>query len=249
MCSVTDSSEQKPALPVNVVILAAGAGSRLGRSTPKSLTRLADHSTILGRQLAAIDSVWPNATVAIVVGFKLELIMESAADRLFVYNDEFDRTNTSQSLKRALKLLPGGPVVWMNGDVVLNDEVLRRFAEPVKGGESVIGIVAGKTGAEEVKYRLDAEGKVLELSKSVTDAAGESVGINSFSAAGRSALLSGLGDCSIEDYFERGIELAIDSGACVGTVDLSDLGTMEIDFESDLTEVNSRLADGSLSAP
>ena len=42
----------------------------------------------------------------IVVGFKLELVMEAAPDAVFVYNENYDQTNTNRSLLKALQGQP-----------------------------------------------------------------------------------------------------------------------------------------------
>jgi choline kinase len=42
-----------------------------------------------------------------------------------------------------------------------------------------------------------------------------------------------------QDYFERGIELAIENdGVCIEPVDISDLYAVEIDFAEDLERAN-----------
>jgi len=73
---------------LNVVILAAGMGTRLGRPHPKPLTPIADGRSILRQQLDHLRATFgADAHITIVVGFKMDLIMEAAAsDAAFVYN-------------------------------------------------------------------------------------------------------------------------------------------------------------------
>ncbi len=96
---------------VNVVILAAGMGTRLGRPCPKPLAPLADGRTIL-RPAAGPrrpSSSVPQARITVVVGFKLELVMEAApTTSAFVYNELYDQTNTGKSLLKALRPAPPG---------------------------------------------------------------------------------------------------------------------------------------------
>src|SRR3954470_3750108 len=103
-----------------VVILAPGMGTRLGRPHPKTLTPLADGRSILRHQLDRLrDAFGPDVRITIVVGFKMDLIMEAAAGAAaFVYNELYDQTNTCKSLLKALRLAPPGDVLWLNGDVV-----------------------------------------------------------------------------------------------------------------------------------
>lgn len=90
-------------MTTQVVILAAGMGSRLGRSLPKPLTELSDGRTIMKQQFDNIHQAFGNnVKVTIVVGYKLEHIIEAFPEASFVYNEQYDQTNTSKSLMRAL---------------------------------------------------------------------------------------------------------------------------------------------------
>jgi choline kinase len=112
-----------------IVILAAGMGSRLGRSLPKPLTELSDGRTIMQQQFDNIHHAFgSNARVTIVVGYKLEHIVEAHPEASFVYNEQYDQTNTSKSLMRALQSSAPGGVLWMNGDVVFDPTALERAA-------------------------------------------------------------------------------------------------------------------------
>ena len=225
---------------VQVTILAAGMGTRLGRPFPKPLTRLDDGRSILTQQLDNVDAAFgPAAKVQIVVGFKLELVMEAAPDAVFVYNESYDQTNTCKSLLKALRTSHDGGVLWMNGDVVFDPEVLRRLAPHLASDSSVIAVNTAAVAEEEVKYTVGSDGFVTALSKSVTDALGEAVGINFIASKDKAALIRRLDECAEQDYFERGIELAIaGDGVAVTPVDISDLFAVEVDFEEDLTRAN-----------
>ncbi|MEN0086783.1 MAG: NTP transferase domain-containing protein, partial [Leifsonia sp.] len=60
-------------MTTQVVILAAGMGSRLGRSLPKPLTELSDGRTIMQQQFDNIHAAFgKDVQVTIVVGYKLE---------------------------------------------------------------------------------------------------------------------------------------------------------------------------------
>ena len=236
---------------VQVTILAAGMGTRLGRPWPKPLTRLADGRSILAQQLDNVTTAFGDAAkVQIVVGFKLELVMEAAPDAVFVYNESYDQTNTSKSLLKALKASHDGGVLWMNGDVVFDPEVLRRLAPYLAADQSVIAVNTAAVAEEEVKYTVDGNGFVDALSKSVVDALGEAVGINFVAGKDKAALIRRLDECDEQDYFERGIELAIaGDGLQVVPVDISDLFAVEVDFEEDLARANAAAAEAARSGP
>jgi len=180
--------------------------------------------------------------VMTVIGFKLELIIESFPNNLYVYNEAYDQTNTNRSLLKALRLSGPGGVLWLNGDVVFDPRVLDRVKDYIERDESIICVNTAVVGDEEVKYRVDADGFVSELSKQVINALGESVGINFVADTDKQRLIAGLEACADDDYFERGIEIMIETdGTRVLPVDISDLFAVEVDFEEDLTRANSHL--------
>ncbi len=225
-----------------VVILAAGMGTRLGQPFPKPLTPLRDGRTILAQQLQNIQSVFTGAQVYVVVGFKLDMILEAHPRALFVYNEEFDVTNTSKSLLRALTASGEGGVVWLNGDVVFDPRVLERLRPHIEADQSVIAVNTAAVGDEEVKYTVDDDGWIDALSKQVTGALGESIGINFVAAKDKGELVRHLEEVDAQDYFERGIELAIERvGLQVLPVDISDLYAIEVDFAEDLERANAHV--------
>jgi choline kinase len=223
-----------------VVILAAGMGSRLGRSLPKPLTELADGRTIMQQQFDNIHQAFGDeAEVTVVVGYKLEHIVEAFPQASFVYNEQYDQTNTSKSLMRALQASANGGVLWMNGDVVFDPEALQRAATMIARDQSFVSVNTSKVSDEEVKYTTDAEGFIRELSKTVTGGLGEAVGINYISRGDKAVLLRQLKRVGDQDYFERGIELAIEQDKLrIEPVDISDLYAVEIDFAEDLERAN-----------
>jgi len=225
-----------------VTILAAGMGTRLGRPFPKPLTLLEDGRTILAQQLENIyEAYGADTKVQIVVGFKLDLILEAAPDVSFVYNERYDQTNTNRSLLKALRTSSAGPVVWMNGDVVFDPAILKRMQANIDADQTIIAVNTSAVSEEEVKYTVTADGMVNELSKTVVNGLGEAVGINLIAAKDKAKLINWLAQCDDQDYFERGIELAIEKDSLkVLPVDISDLFAVEVDFEADLERANKR---------
>ena len=225
---------------MNVVILAAGLGTRLGRPHPKPLTLLADGRTILRQQVDHLKREFGDELhLSVVVGFKLEMILEAVgAEASFVYNDVFDQTNTAKSLLRALRLAPPGGVLWLNGDVVFVPGLLGELA--ALGFErSTVAVNTERVGEEEIKYTLDGDGYIKELSKQVQGGLGEAIGINYVSAKDRAVLVEHLDRCADDDYFERAIETAIaESDVRFSAVDISPFGCVKVDFLPDLERAN-----------
>ncbi|MCH9718242.1 MAG: NTP transferase domain-containing protein [Actinomycetia bacterium] len=219
-----------------VVILAAGMGTRLGRPFPKPLTELSGGHSIMFQQISKLREAMPGIRITVVVGFKRDLIMEAFPDVLFAYNELYDQTNTSKSLLRALELSAEGGVLWLNGDVVFHVGILERVIPLMEQDSSFVCVNTAAVGDEEVKYTVDESGNIRDLSKRVTDPLGEAIGINFVSAKQKAMLISALRDVDDNDYFERGIEVAVaEDNAQFQPVDISDLYAVEVDFEEDLT--------------
>jgi len=227
-------------MALQVVILAAGMGTRLGKPWPKPLTPLADGRSIMQQQLENVEKVFRDeARVTIVVGFKMEMIMEAHPNVTFVYNENYDQTNTSKSLLKALRASQESGVLWLNGDVVFDARVLERIAERIRSEKSFVCVNTSATAEEEVKYTVDGNGKINALSKQVKNALGEAVGINFISTHHKNAAIKYLEQCADNDYFERGLELAIENvGIEIEPVDISDLFAVEVDFQADLDRAN-----------
>lgn len=223
-----------------VIILAAGMGTRLARPLPKPLTELRDGRSIMKQQIDNLSSVFgENYRVMIVVGFKLEAIIERFPEATFVYNELYDQTNTSKSLLKALRASNDGGALWLNGDVVFDPEVLARVLPLIEQDQSFVVVNTSKVSDEEVKYTLSQEGFIKELSKKVEAGLGEAVGINFVSSSDKQKLIGRLAEVEDQDYFERGIELGIDQdGLKFQAVDISDLYAVEVDFAEDLDRAN-----------
>lgn len=213
------------------VILAAGVGSRLGRPFPKCLSMLPTGERILGRQIRIFRKYGINE-IFVVVGFKKNLIMEEFPSVYYRYNPIYYITNTSKSLCCALEFLDDD-VIWCNGDVVFDEEVIREMAH--YSGNSV-AVDRKKCAEEEVKYRADERGVILEISKSVKAAHGEAVGVNRIQKNDIPQFLQALATCKEQDYFEMGVEMLINQGVNFTAVDISAYRCIEVDFEEDLKQ-------------
>ena len=229
---------------LQVTILAAGMGTRLGMPMPKPLTPLADGRCILGRQLDGLREVFgPEVRTTVVVGFRPDMIMKAFPDVLFAYNERYDSTNTSKSLLKALRASHPGGVLWLNGDVVFDPALLTTIAPMIRADRTSVCVNTERVGAEEVKYTLGPDGYVDALSKQVAGGLGEAVGVNYISAADKAVLIRRLVECRDQDYFERGLEVAIAAdGVRVEAVDISAHFAIEVDFTEDLARANTEVS-------
>ncbi len=226
---------------MKIVILAAGLGSRLREGVtdkPKPLTMLRSGVSIMENQVLSISSNFNIHDVFVVVGYKMNLIMEEFPSLSYVYNPDFSSTNTSKSLLTALHKINTDSVLWFNGDVVFDSKLLEDLKEMILADQSFVCVNNSKVADEEIKYTLDSSGNIKELSKTVKGGLGEAVGINFISSQDLELFKGSLADCEDNDYFERGLEFIIDKGAKIKPLDISSHFCMEVDFQGDLAEVN-----------
>jgi choline kinase len=214
---------------MKVIILAAGIGSRLGNPLPKCLTPLHAGYSILEHQIENLDDFQKH--IMIVVGFKKELIMEHKPGLLYVYNPNFDQTNTSKSLLTALDHTDNEDILWLNGDVVFDKRIIH---ELLLCPHSSMAVVKTKVGDEEIKFTTNSHGFIDAVSKTVSCGLGEAIGINIIRGKDLPLFKECLRKCADDDYFEKGLELAIKTGLLLYPVDVSQYPCIEVDFPADL---------------
>jgi len=223
---------------MKVIILAAGIGSRLGNSNPKPLTKLKNGESILGRQVAFLSEYFGENNIIVIVGYKKDLIMESFPNLLYVYNNFYDTTNTSKSLLAGLHKIENEDVLWLNGDVVFEKELLPQI---IKCSKSCMAVNTNSVGEEEIKYNVFEDGNIKEVSKTTSPTLGEAVGINKVMASDLPLFKANLEKCDDQDYFEEALELSIQDGMKIMPVDINKYLCMEIDYEDDLEQINKQL--------
>lgn len=232
-------------MTIQVVILAAGMGTRLARPHPKPLTKLIDGRTIMQQQVDNLrEAFGENLRLTIVVGYKMEQVMEHMPDASFVYNENYDQTNTSKSLLKALKSSGPGGVLWMNGDVVFDPKILKKIQPLMFDQRSFVTVNQLTVANEEVKYSVSPDGHIRGLSKVVplNEAMGEAIGINYVSEFDKQEIIQNLESLNEQEYFEAAIEKAIqaDNQNWI-PASTESLFAVEIDFLEDLALANKSL--------
>jgi choline kinase len=226
---------------MKLVILAAGVGSRLGQGLPKALVEIGDYRTILDLQIENFSSIIGIDNIILVVGYKKEAIMERYPQLVYVYNPDYLTTNTSKSLLSALKKIKNEDVIFINGDIVFTKQTAKDISESIK---TSFMVNSEKTADEEVKYKLDDDGNICELSKDVINACGEAVGINYIEEKDLETVKKALSAVNDMDYFEKAFEnLILNGEIVVSPLDINEEFVKEIDFPEDLQEVKDYLLD------
>jgi len=219
---------------MKAVILAAGMGTRLGSLIPKPLTSIQNEKTIMDLQIDKLSLKNEIHNIILVVGYKKEIIMEKFPDLLFVYNNAYARTNTAKSLMMALNKI-NDDVLWMNGDVYFDEEILNLILEST---DSACLVNKSECNTEEIKYNLTSEGYIKNISKTVESSQGEALGINLIRKKDLEIFRSELKKVADTDYFEKALEnLTVAGKIKLKPIDVGSLFCREIDFEQDLLAV------------
>jgi len=223
---------------MKIIILAAGLGKRLGKDLPKSLVKLSNGKTILEHQLENIREITTTDSVVVVTGYRNEDIKNIFPDLKQITNTRFSETNTSKSLLIGLSDYDDD-IIFMNGDIVFDPDILKLIQD--HRSRNLICVNNLEVGEEEIKYSLDDDNYIDEISKSVAKPMGEAVGINFIKKEYLENFRKSLSICDDNDYFEKGIENSIESGVIFSPLDIGNKFCVEIDFEEDLKKANEYL--------
>lgn len=225
------------------VILAAGVASRLRPLTnniPKSLLDVGG-KTLLQRNL---ESLMQNgiARLVLVTGYLHEMIetfvlsLNLGIDIEFIDNPVFDQTNNNYSLWLARPAVNGQQIILLDADILFDKGILSRLlASP--HADALVMRASNNLGHEEIKCELDRQGVVMKIGKHLDPkkSAGESLGIEKFSAATTAMLFDVLSRRHVHDeFYEASFQEVIDNGARIFAVDSGGLPCMEIDTPDDL---------------
>jgi choline kinase len=231
---------------MKAVILAAGIASRLRpltNDTPKCLLRI-------GKKLIleqAIENLIANELddIIIVTGYLENKIREYIGMRFpelnihFIQNDLYATTNNIYSLGLAGKGVGENPMLLMDSDIVFDQRIISELLR--SGHDNCLALKKHPVNEEEIKVRIDARGRVLEISKEVSpdEAIGESIGIELFGNSGRRELFDVIErkvtiEGKVNQFYEAAFQELIDEGHDLFVVDATDYFCMEIDTPDDL---------------
>jgi L-serine kinase (ADP) len=108
---------------MNVIILAAGRGTRFEPDTPKCLCPIG-LETIVSRQIKQIRTYLPDSNIVIVAGFEHTWVQEYCqgydADIIVCYNGKFAEDKNIYSGLRGIESVDGGTLI-IEGDCIFSD--------------------------------------------------------------------------------------------------------------------------------
>ncbi len=231
---------------MRAILLAAGQATRLRPLTdncPKCLLKVGEES-ILERAVRILGQ-HDIRQFTVVDGFCGDMIRNTLNtsfpdfDFTFIRNEDFSTTNNAWSLMLA-DLPAGQPIFLLDSDILFEPAVITRLL--TEDSPNRLGLrTTGSVGEEEMKVSLGPDGRVSNLTKEmpVSEAAGESVGLEVFSGEFVSELITVLTrrmkvDGHINEYYEASFLEMMQAGQDVRPVDLDSLICMEIDTPEDL---------------
>jgi choline kinase len=230
------------------MVLAAGAGKRLGEDTrdlPKTLLPVDGDRTILDVALANLRHAGLERAV-VVTGFaagRIDERKDELEDRHDIeielcFNPKAEEWNNAYSLWIAREYFPEG-VLLVNGDTVhpasVEESLLASRGEPI-----VIAVDDEKSlGEEEMKVHVTGEGLLDRINKSLDPATaqGEYIGLTLIEPEATVGLADALEATWRRDpqlYYEDGFQEFADRGGRVGTAPIGTVEWVEVDDHADL---------------
>ena len=233
---------------MKAVILAAGIASRLRPltdTTPKCLLKVGERC-LLQR---AFDALLQNGfqEFVIVTGYRQQQSVDflrthyPAQKITFIYNDKYESTNNIYSLWLTRPYVDKDDALLLDSDIIFDPRIVAGLLEYEKA--DALALNRHELGDEEIKVIADAENKVLEISKtcSVSQAIGESIGIEKMSAAYTEALFRELDVMITKEgldniFYERAFERLIPQGHYFYALDTTEYFSAELDTVNDFEQ-------------
>lgn len=230
------------------MVLAAGAGTRLGPETaelPKTLLGVDGDRTILDVALGNFRAVGLERAV-VVSGYAHDRLAERVPELQrrhgleveLVFNPKALEWNNAYSLWCGREAFAEG-VLLANGDTVHPASVEERLLE-ARGPELVIAVDDEKTlGEEEMKVHVTGEGYLDRINKALDPATaqGEYIGVTLIEPAAAEPLAEALEATWRRDpslYYEDGFQEFADRGGRVGIAPIGSVEWVEVDDHRDL---------------
>ena len=147
----------------NVVICAAGFGSRLGLDMPKCLVPIGNHKLIY----YLLNLLKDVENVRVVVGYKEEEVIEYVnsirKDVIFVRNPQYATTSNSYSLYLGSKDIQNG-FLSLDGDLIISQDNFNKFINDCNTNEDRLGLTLAKTD-DAVFVDINAKNEAIEFSR------------------------------------------------------------------------------------
>lgn len=159
----------------------------------------------------------------------------------FIYNEAYASTNNIYSLWLTRPYADKEEVLLLDSDILFDPQLVAKLLGYAQA--DALALNRHALGEEEIKVIADAEGKVLEISKtcSISQAIGESIGIEKMSAAYTEALFRELEVMITKEgldniFYERAFERLIPQGHSFYALDTTEYFSVELDTVNDFEQ-------------
>lgn len=242
---------------MKAIILAAGMGTRLesvSGGIPKCMVKVGG-VPLIDRMIERIGQAGIDELI-IVTGYQAEVLEAHVAriahplarDAVFVFNEHYADMGNFYSLLVAKEAVNGTAFIKLDGDVLMDEDVLPRLLAAPGPAALAVDCRTGM-GEEEMKVRVDEQGGITELNKRMDPAValGEFIGVDRVDAELGGTVFNKLRELidlgETDEYYERAYERLIQSGTHYEVADITGCQWTEIDDAADLEIANRMLAD------
>lgn len=208
---------------------------------PKCLLTVGSR-TLLQRTVDSLVAAGITELV-VVTGYRANMVREFLTEHYpsltihFIDNPDYAHNNNIFSLWLTRPFTEGQDFLLLDSDILFDPQIIPTLLA-TEG--SALSLNRHELGDEEIKVIVDAEGQVLEISKTCSpqEAIGESVGIEKMTASYSKALFQELvqmieGEGLIDVFYERAFERLIPQGHTFKVVDTTNLFSIELDTVED----------------
>ncbi|NFH90633.1 phosphocholine cytidylyltransferase family protein [Clostridium botulinum] len=226
-------------MKLNIIILAAGIGSRLNpltQNTPKSLLRVEKSQTVLERTIKIINKNC-KCNIIVISGYMNHKISElQLSDNCnVVFNPFFRITNSISSLWFAKEYMNEETVV-INADVIITDKLFQKILETDNYATTFYDSSIGDNADYKVSVAND---KVIVMSKELKEYDGEYIGITKFSKLAsievKDKIDSMVKNEVLNEWYETAlVDMIFNDDFQLSSCDVSDYEWAEIDSINDL---------------
>jgi len=219
---------------MKVIILSAGMSTRMKKNIPKPLTKITESKTIMDFQIEKLTSKVILKNIFVVVGFNKDMIMKKFPNLNYVVNNQFKTTNTSKSLLQSLKKIGDEDVLYLDGDIYFDREIL----DLVDYNYSCCLVTKGKSKKNETKFNLNDRGFINEISKSLVRFDGSLSGIRFIKNQDLATFRTALEEAGDKEYGDKILgKLCLTNKIQLMPIFVGDLFCKGINYKSDLEEV------------
>jgi choline kinase len=148
---------------LQIVILAAGVGSRTRSYEPRCLLKY-NKKTILDNQIEVLTSLFNKAEISIVGGFDINKIIRKVGKTVRVIeNQMYENTNSGESLRLGINNSMLDNILFLHGDLIISPEIF----DNVKMDQSFLLVDSGNQFEEKEVGITIVDGVATVLSYSL----------------------------------------------------------------------------------